>query len=346
VAELFEKVALKNICLRNRLVRSATETLMGTPEEGRLTQGQVQLYERLAAEDVGLIIYENTAVSPEGRSFVNQTAIWDDSYVEGFAALTERVHRYPGARVIIQLGHGGGKDGIEKHNGNRTPLRVNAMDAKDLGHVREAFVQAALRAQKAGFDGVQLHSAHGYLLDQFFSLPGNKRADVYGGVPQNRFRLCGEIVEQIKERCGDNFPVFIKINGDNEFENEAHFEALCLAAQTCKDLGVEAMEISGVHSARKAPFDGPYFLDTACRLKKVVDLPLAVVGGVRSRRDAESIVEAGMALVSISRPLIADEDFITRTLKNGERSRCISCNRCFTLPVTEKRRCTMHAKHL
>lgn len=338
---VFRPLQLANIRLRNRIVRSATETLMGMPETGRLTRPQLAVYEDLAQKPIGLIIYENTSVSPEGRSFPNQTAIWDDSYIPAYAQLTERV-RQLGGSIIMQLGHGGTRPDIQRYNGGLLCHSAATMSAADIAQVRAAFIAAAMRAQRAGFHGVQVHGAHGYLLDQFFSAPAGQRADAYGGNAENRFRLTREVLEGIKESCGDDFPVFLKINSNNPANEAAHFEALCAAAAACEACGLEALELSGHGPVDAAAWQGPYRLHEAARLRPHTRLPLILVGNIRNMADVDAAMQAGGDLVAFSRPFICDSGFVQHTLQDGEPCPCKNCGACFRLPLKNGTRCVLH----
>lgn len=337
---LFSPLKLAHITLKNRVVRSATETLMGTAEDGHLSEPQYALYEQLGRGEVGLIIYENTCVSPEGRSLDNQTAIWDDCYIDGFARLV-RGAKQEGSKIIMQLGHGGDVPGCSAHNGGRALVQVNRLDKKGIARIRQSFIAAARRAQQAGFDGVQIHNAHGYLLSQFFDKGCNHRADEYGKTAAGRFRLSCEIIEGIKTACGDDFPVFLKINSDAG-DDESYFDDLCQAASLAQQAGLEGMELSGSHSTPTGIPAAPYFLNTALRLRDQTSLPLLLVGGIRTRAQADAVLAAGIELVSFSRPLICDPFFVRHTLIEGKKTPCLSCNGCFAAVLEHGKRCVLH----
>ena len=179
---------------------------------------------------------------------------------------------------------------------------------------------------------MQLHAAHSYLLSRFLDPTFNKRTDEYGGTAENRFRMTEKIVKGIKETCGADFPVLIKINCDTAADNDTYEQDMCYFLRRAEELDVTLVELSGVDFINQPRTATLYYLDRAVRLKKAVPaLPLSLVGGVRSLADMEKVLASGIDMVSLGRALIAEDDFIAKA-KNGEKSICVSCSRCFVLP--------------
>lgn len=303
----FTPVSFANITLPGRLVRSATEFFCAD-EKGHVTEKEFKAYEELAALPFGLIITGHTCVSPEGRSNPGQNAVWDDAFIEDQSRLAASIRR-GGSRVILQIGHGGMK--AERSNGGLPVYTPDSMTLKQIRETAAAFAEAAKRARICGFDGVQLHAAHMYLLSQFFYPQYNHRNDAYGGCAANRFRIILEITEAVKTACGREFPVFIKINGDNITDGEQYFADLCEAADLCAGAGIEALELSGYESVKQGTPSEPYFLKTALRLMRHTDLPLMLVGGIRKREEIEEILASGIKTVSFCRPVMQNYSFIT-----------------------------------
>ena len=228
----------------------------------------------------------------------------------------------------MQIGHGGMK--AQGNNGGRIVHTPDSMTTEQIREVVRAFGEAALRAKKAGFSGVMLHGAHHYLLSQFFYPAYNHRTDCFGGKAENRFRIIAEALYAVKKTCGDDYPVFLKINGDDEVQSEEYHADLVTALKTVEG-GLDAVEISGWHSAKRGVPDHPYFIDNIRRLKDEISLPLIEVGGIRSTADMLDALAAGACAVSLSRPLLCEPDFPEK-IRTGEEnvvSICRGCGFCY-----------------
>jgi len=205
--------------------------------------------------------------------------------------------------------------------------------------VIEDFIDAAYRAKLSGMDGVEIHCAHDYLLCEFLTPSFNKRTDKYGETYEGRFLIVKKIIQGIKNKCGADYPVFVKVNSNAAEENEQYTSDLKKMIPEFKRLGVEAVEFSGSNFIHMKYSDHNYFVESAMNIKGNTDIPVIVVGGIRNFEDMEAALEAGVDMISISRPLISEPDLITR-LKNGqEKARCTSCNKCF---MGGKKRCVLN----
>jgi 2,4-dienoyl-CoA reductase-like NADH-dependent reductase (Old Yellow Enzyme family) len=221
----------------------------------------------------------------------------------------------------------------------RSPRRE--MTIADIQRLVSAFAAAAKRVKSTGFDGIQIHSAHGYLLSQFLSPAFNHRQDPYGGTIENRARVHREVLRAIRAAVGDNYPVLVKMNCQDFVENGLNPEDSLQAAHMMIEAGIDAIELSGgvlnggklspsrmgIHSQEKEA----YFQQAARAFKKQINVPLILVGGNRSYQVAERLVTEGMAdYVAMSRPFIREPDLINRW-KAGDlrRAACVSDNRCF-----------------
>ncbi len=329
---LYRPIDFENIRLPGRLVRSATE-LFKSNRDGSVSDFEVEHYKRLADQPLGMVITAHSCVMPEGRSNFGQNAVWDDRFMDGQKTLCDIIHGGEfGTKIILQLGHGGERS---KANDGRKVMFPDNMTVDDIASVREHFTSAAIRAKNCGFDGVQIHAAHGYLLSLFFYPEKNHRTDEYGESAENRFRLIGEIAASIKSACGSDFPVFLKLNGtDAPFTADVPCSAEYLAdlkaiLPIAKSVGIEGFEVSGYHSSPQGEVKSPYFLGVASELAAVGALPIMLVGGIRCEADALSAFERGIKTVSICRPLICDMDF-AQTISLGAKSSCIGCNKCFS----------------
>ena len=346
--QLFEQSSLKDLTLKNRFVRSATWEGLGT-DKGECSYGLVNLMIRLAKGEVGLIITGHTYVSPEGQAVPWQLGIYRDDLVTELAKMPQPVHK-AGGRIILQLAHAGYRApvGLIQNEAlgpsdltNDEGLRCRAMTLEQIQETIENFKRGAVRAKEAGYDGVQIHAAHGYLLSQFLSPCFNRREDKYGGSISNRARIVLEIFQGIREGVGDRFPVLIKMNSSDFWEGGLTVEEMVEVAAMLQNKGIDAIELSGSahHSGKYMPLrtgnlelpeNEVYYGYEASRYKEKIRVPLMLVGGIRSYQVAEKIVREGLAdYVSLARPLICEPDLIYRW-KSGDlrKAMCKSDNQC------------------
>ncbi len=346
--DLFDETAVNGLKLSNRFVRSATwEGMAG--QGGEVTPKLIDTMVDLAQGGVGLIISSHSYVTPEGQAGPWQIGIHEDDLIEGLQRMTSAVHN-AGGKMIVQLAHAG-TFASEKLTG-LIPVAVSNFDglsksprkelaADDIAGLAKAFADAAQRAKAAGFDGVQIHSAHGYLLSQFLSPKFNRRQDEYGGDIRNRSRVHVDIVKAIRKAVGDDYPIFVKINCRDFAENGLETNDSLYTVKLMADAGLDAIELSGglltsgkLSPSRmgiNAPEKEAYFREDAARFKKEIDLPLILVGGNRSYEVADSLIKEDAAdYISMSRPLIREPGLIKRW-RDGDRSpsKCLSDNLCF-----------------
>ena len=328
---LFTPTTLGRLSIPGRLVRSATELFCSYPD-GHVHPAEFAVYRRLGEQPLGLIITAHTCVSPEGRSNPYQNALWDDAYLPDTEKIAQAAQRN-GIPALMQLGHGGMK--AEGNNGGLPVLTPDNMTEEQIRAVIRAFGEAALRAKRAGMKGVMLHGAHLYLLSQFFYPRFNHRTDAWGGTALNRFRIVREAAEEIRKTCGGDYPLLLKINGDDEGGTEDYHLDLVEALRSVSGL-MDAVEISGWHSAPGGRATRPYFLDNVRRLRQEIDTPLIEVGGFRSAEGMLEALEAGASAVSMSRPLLREPDFPTKLRDiDGAVSPCTGCGFCYR-PYDEK----------
>ena len=349
MAELFDEIKISGMALRNRSVRSATWA--GMAEDGRCSVKLIELMEELARGDVGLIITGFAYVMPNGQALTKQLGIHDNAMIPNLLQLTERVHAANG-KIAMQIVHAGVQSVVRQRRDaptwgpsavydslfRRTPKAMTQREIKETVHT---FARAADRVKRAGFDAVELHGAHGYLVSQFLSPARNRRTDRYGGPIENRARFLFEIYRAVRKSVGRNFPVLIKLNTKDFVRGGLNQGDALFVAKKLDEMGIDAIEMSGGVPAagdlgparpkiRKAS-DEAYFLPLAKKIKKKVSCPIILVGGIRSYRAVNHILKTGAAdLVSMSRPLIREPGLI-RQWKEGDRkkAKCISCNQCF-----------------
>lgn len=349
MAELFEPTTIKSMTVANRSIRSATwEGLAGT--DGDVTQALIDRQVELAAGGIGLIISGHTYVSDEGKAGAWQLGAYSDHLVPALTKMTEAVHR-EGGKIAMQLAHAGCR--AASHLSGKIPIGPSEvvqdgkpvcreMNEQDLDHVRTAFAQASGRAKGAGFDAVQIHGAHGYLLTQFLCPVFNKRSDQYGGSIENRARFVLEVYQAIRQTVNDDFPVMIKINSEDFLENGMTMDEMLYLSGMLERAGIDAIELSGgtFYSAPYLPSrtarikreaDEVYYKNAAIRYKQAINTPLMLVGGIRSYNVSEQLIGDGLTdYVAFCRPLIREPGLINRW-KSGDHagSGCLSDNACF-----------------
>lgn len=354
MAELFERTSINGMDLANRFVRSATWEGLAA-RDGSATPRLAGMMAELALGEVGLIITSYAFVSPEGRSNSSQLGAHDDSMLSGLGDMTAAVHAR-GGKIALQVVHGGctsnsaltGLEPVGPSAGDN--LRCRTADRKDIARIVSAFSRAAVRAKQAGFDAVQLHAAHGFLLSQFLSPSFNRRTDDYGGPLENRARLLLEVTSAVREAVGHSYPLLVKINSEDFLEGGMTREESVEVSAMLEKASADAIEFSGgtvispeklspVRPGRlRTPEEEVYYGEAAVLYKKKVGVPLILVGGIRSYEVAEGLVRRGTAdYISMSRPLIC-EPRLVRRWKEGDRrpAECLSDNACFA-PASDGR---------
>lgn len=353
---VFDPVSVGPLELPNRLVRSATRLGLASPS-GEVTEALLARYAELGAGGAGLVITGNAFVSPEGRGRPPMVSAATDETVPGLKRLARAI-RAGGARAALQLVHCGGQTRSE-WIGQQIPVAPSMAFLKqypdtprelyreEITRIIKAFAAAARRAREAGFDAVQLHAAHGFLISQFLSPACNQRADRYGGDLAGRFRFLQEVVTAVQWGAGQDFPVLVKLNGSDFVDGGLEVEEAVQVAERLSARGVAAIEVSGgtAGSGELGPVrpvepgrDEAYFRDLASAFRGRVSCPLILVGGLRSLETLEELLFLGSAdLFALSRPLICEPD-LPRRWASGDRrpSRCRGCARCSGLSGGER----------
>jgi 2,4-dienoyl-CoA reductase-like NADH-dependent reductase (Old Yellow Enzyme family) len=347
MSKLFDVTQLNGMTLKNRFVRSATAEGMAV-EDGEATPRLINLMAELAEGGVGLIITGHAYVAKRGQATPGQLGIYDDKLIPGLRAMVDAVHKRDG-KIVAQLAHSG-MLAIPKLI-NSAPLAPSAIEGlsdvplqemtiEDIHETIEAFGKAADRAHEAGFDGVQIHAAHSYLLSQFLSPAFNHRKDSYGGSIENRARMPVEVVQGIRKRLGRDHPVSIKMNCRDFLEGGLELEDALQAGTMLKQAGIDAIEVSGgtfvsgdlmpVRTGIETEKDEAYFQTEARTFKQRIDIPIILVGGIRSFSIAARIIDEHSAdYISLCRPFIREPGLINRW-RSGDLSRatCLSDSKC------------------
>ena len=345
MSKLFETSEINGMQLSNRFMRSATWEGLAA-DDGACTPEFIDFYLQLAKGGVGLIITSHTFVRSDGRGTPRQLGLHTDGLIPGLKDLTNAVHQYE-SRIAVELSHAGILTN-EKLIG-QAPRAVSAVDqlnqapVSELSHddiqdIVKSFARAAHRAQKAGFDAVQIHAAHGFLMNQFLSPAFNKRTDDYGGSVENRARALLEVFRGIRSAVGSGFPVLVKLNSDDVIEGGLNIEDAVQVGKMLQAEGIDAIEISGGtiitgdHCQKDIDTEDKeaYWRDAAKTFKQNLETPLILVGGVRSFQLAEHLLDEGYAdYISMSRPFIREPDLVNRwTSGDLSKATCLSDNLC------------------
>lgn len=345
--DLFETTTIKNLTLPNRFVRSATwEGLAG--DDGSVTPRLSGMMAELARGEVGLIISSHAFVSPEGQAGLKQLGAYSDRLEDGLASMARAVHD-AGGRIALQLAHAGTQantalSGKRAVGPSALPgVDCRELDAEGIAATVAAFARAAGRAKETGFDAVQIHSAHGYLLNQFLSPAWNKRTDEYGGPLENRARMLLEVTHAVRDAVGPNYPVLAKINSEDFVEGGQTREDSAAVAAMLEAASVDAIELSGgcrpageaFMPARKGRIKTKeqegYYRQAAALCKEKIKIPLMLVGGIRSLEVSEELLNAGIAdYISLCRPLICEPGLVKRWREGDRRpALCVSDNACY-----------------
>jgi len=365
---VFTPAKIGNILIPNRLIRSATYESRAT-EDGFVTDELINFYEELARGGIGLTITGVTNVREDGRQLTKMNGNYSDEYLEGLMSIAGAYHDIAKevgshSKIFLQIGHSGshithwGYDGevisscsLEYELTHRIPKELSIEEIKEIS---ELFGEAASRGKKAGFDGVQFHGAHGYLITQFYSPYLNRRDDEYGGSTENRARFALDLLEACRKRVGNTFPICIKMNGSDRIEGGLDVNEAAELASIFAKAGFDSLEISSyIHKAgmlekiislppesqkhiRQRGLEA-FNLELAKTIKENLkketstDKPIILVGGLyRFEKIRDIIRNNGIDFCSMSRPLIRQPDLPNRW-KNGPpfpEAECTYCNQC------------------
>lgn len=329
--KIFEEVELGGLHLKNRMIRSATWEGIAIPNGG-VTDEAYDIYQELAKGGIGAIITGFTSVALHDYYFGGMMRLCDDELIPQYKKLTDIIHA-EGIPVITQLALGGY---YREYNGKYQQIEPDDMSEDEIRSVIRQFIEAAVRAKKAGFDGVQIHAAHFFFLSRFISPAVNHRTDDWGSSLENRARILLEIMKGIREN-EPSLHITIKINS-SDFHYGGLIEDDCIS--TCRlldEAGIDSIEISGNGtsvSGIRAHKNEAYFSPAAAKVAEVVHCPVFVVGGFRALDTMEFVLNnSKIEAVSLSRPLLREPDFPRMLEADCEYiSRCVSCNACYSSP--------------
>jgi 2,4-dienoyl-CoA reductase-like NADH-dependent reductase (Old Yellow Enzyme family) len=354
MATLRDEVMINGMRLRNRIAMPPLTTNYGSPE-GIITDEIIQFYKE-RSKDVGLVIVEASAVRADGRILRGSLGLWEDGQVVGMARLADSIKKL-GAAAVVQINHAGSRcfpGGGELQGASpsgfafRPDVEPLTMSPTQIDRMVADFADAADRASEAGFDGVEIHGAHLYLISQFLSPLTNQRDDRYGGDTRARATFALEVVRAARERLGRSYPIFFRFNAVEKVEGGQTLEDALTVSRLLADEGVDALHVSLVASSSWNEVDGQRFLTAssalpkeqpaganvslAAAVKEATGLPVIAVGKLGEGDVAvESVRDLPIDIVAIGRQMIADPDAAGKVLagKSSEIVRCEECMTCF-----------------
>jgi len=361
------------LVLKNRLVRAATSETMAT-DDGTATAALVKLYADLARGGAGLIITGHIYVEPRGQYEPRQLGLDREDRIAPLKHVTEAVHRHGGV-IFAELSHAGSQSLLPQIEPLAPSIVPNAIFARpptqmtdaDIRRIIGDFGAAAARAKRAGFDGIHLHSGNGYLLAQFNSPHTNRRDDRWGGDGQRRAQFILDVYDSVREATGADFPVTARLGLADAVSNGLTLEDGLAIARQLEARGLAALEVTYgvmtsyrenirpyagttrwraiadgmVHRAFSAPVSEAYYRPFARAAKAAIDIPVILVGGVRSTDMMDEIVRAGDAdFLAMARPFVREPDLVNK-IAAGRRGPvdCVSCNICFLHEGIDPLRC-------
>ncbi len=333
---LFDSTYIKNMNLKNRLVRSATYEGLAK-ENGYMNEELFDIYEELAKGDVGLIITSYAYITKEEQPNPRMMGIYEDGFIKDYKPLVDMIHSYD-SNVVMQLVYGGsnttyntddriilGPSSVEQMRSGVIPKEMNK---EDIDYIIKSFANAAYRCKQAGFDGVQIHAAHGYLYSQFLDPRHNQRSDEYGGSIENRARIIFETLYAIREKVGNDYHIGIKINCSDFREDGLKFEECLWVCEQLDNIGIDSIEVSG--GDFRSFQDESFFRDYAANISEKVNCNVILVGGNKSVDTMENILNnTNIEYFSICRGLICEPDLVKKFKDNKEyKIKCVNCNGC------------------
>jgi 2,4-dienoyl-CoA reductase-like NADH-dependent reductase (Old Yellow Enzyme family) len=351
-----------NVTLKNRFIRSATWESMAT-DDGHMTDKLYDIYEELAKGEVGLIVTGYANIVAEEKPNAGMMGMYNDSFIEEYQKLTHLVHEND-SKIVMQLAYGGTK--TTYNLGERViyaPSEVcergtktlgKAMSKAEIDDIVQAFAKATLRVKQSGFDGVEIHAAHTYLINQFLSPYYNQREDEYGGSLENRMRFLVEIYTETRKLVGNDFPIFVKLTASEFFDGGLTFNETRVICKKLESIGVDALIISGnIHGKANTmigeSFDGHclqaegYFHEYGQTISLDVAIPIITVGGLSDIDAIEAIANTtNIQGFALSRPLLAEPQLIKRW-KEGNRAP-VDCERCSKCRTKRGNFCVVYKK--
>ncbi|MFA6924384.1 MAG: NADH:flavin oxidoreductase [Bacteroidales bacterium] len=328
---IFKEFELKGFKIKNRIVMPPMVNFGWSDDNGFVNEKHIKHYEERARANVGTIIVEATAIKKEGRGFIPQLGIWDDSQIEGMKKITDACHKY-GSVMLLQLHHGGfytPETVSEKAAGPSIDPKISrsySLATEEIKELTNDFINGAVRAKKAGFDGIEIHGAHLYLLCLFASAAINKRTDEYGGRVSKRLKFAGDIIKGIKNNSGNDFIICYRMGA-----NAPTLDDGIQVAQELEKLGVDILNVSHGGVNKLIPqvpenFGYNWIVYSGTEIKKHITIPVIVVNEIKTPERASYLIENNLTdFVAIGRDLLTDPQWVEKACRNEKVNQCISC---------------------
>lgn len=340
--KVFEPIRIKNLELKNRMIVSAMVTNYCTPD-GMATEKYIAYHEHKAKGGWGLIITEDYAVTKTAGGFVNLPGLWEDEQIESHRKLTDRIHA-AGGKIAAQIYHAGRETssavtGVQPVAPSALkeptmPEIPRELTVKEIHELVQQFGDCARRVKEAGFDAVEVHGAHGYLVGAFASAFSNKRSDEYGGTIRNRARFAMEIIQNIKEKCGKDYPVLYRMSSVEYVPGGMEIEEAKVLTRLVEEAGADCIHCSqGVYASTHTTIPPSVvpraaYVDHAAEIKRAVDIPVIAVGRINDIDIAESVLQSGKAdMVTMARASLADPEMPNK-VKEGRADEVLHCIGC------------------
>lgn len=324
---LLKPLKVRSMNLRNRLVMPPMATSKAEPD-GQVSEALLAYYgDKSRGGDISLIIIEHSSISPEGKANYNQLSVSDDAMIPGLRKLADIIHRN-GSKTAMQINHSG--SAALKEVTGTTPLAPSAIanprrgdmpreiSQKEIGDIVNAFKDAGRRVREAGFDAVEIHSAHGYLLNQFLSPLTNKRTDRYGGDISGRIYIHLQVIEAVRAAVEPDFPIQVRLGASDYTEGGTTIEDSKIAARAFEEAGADVIHISGGFIGYTPPgLTGQgYFAPLSEAIKSAVDIPVILTGGITEAEAAEKFLEERKAdLIGVGRAILQDSTWAKHAIE-------------------------------
>jgi 2,4-dienoyl-CoA reductase-like NADH-dependent reductase (Old Yellow Enzyme family) len=331
MSHLLEPLTIGKLSLKNRLVMPPMATSKADLD-GRVSQALLDYYdEKSRGGAIGLVITEHNYITKQGQNRAGQPSVADDEMVAGLSRLSDVIHRN-GSKTALQINHVGGTantavtgfdavgpSGVPNPGGSPDPT-LRALTTDEMAAVPGQFAAAACRAKAAGFDAVEIHSAHGYLLNQFFSPLTNLRTDEYGGDVHGRIKLHLEVIAAVREAVGEQFPILLRLGAADYLEGGSRVEDSVIAAAEFEKAGVDMLDVTGGLSGYLRPghTEPGYFAELSEPIKNAVSIPVILTGGVTEPEQAEKLLAADTAdLIGVGRAILKDSGWAQRAVREA-----------------------------
>lgn len=361
MAALKDEMIINGMRLRNRIALPPLTTNYGTPE-GIVTEDILEFYAQ-RSKDIGLVIVEATAVRADGRLVGGSLGLWENGQKAGMKRLADSI-KEAGAAAVVQLNHAGARcvprgGELQGASPSGFPFRPDVapliLNQAQIDQLTTDFADAAARAAEAGFDGVEIHGAHFYLISQFLSPLTNQRKDRYGGGAQERSAFACEVVRAVRQRLGQSYPIFFRLNAVEEVAGGQRLEDALAVSKLLADEGVDVLDVSVIANSSWNEVDGRRFLaassalskeqpaganvSAAAAVREAAGLPVIAVGKLgEDDAAAEALRDFAIDIVAIGRQMITDPAAAEKILagKSDEIIRCEECMTCFATIRSEK----------